>query len=541
MRVRLLGAVALAVAAMLPSFRAQAATSPWALIAHEPTFMSGSPGAMFLLTNGRVLVQDQGANNGGGAQWWLYSPDAKGGYQDGTWSPTGSLPSGYAPEYFASGVMPDGRVVIEGGEFNGTGTFVATHDGAVYDPATGVWAPLAPPSGGSGCWSTIGDAPSVVLASGTFFMGSSGTDASTCAALLDASSLTWTTTGAGKGDPYPEEGFTLLPNGDVLDVNTGVTSGTPGGVRSTETYDPQTGTWSSAGDTPSALDSSGEVGPAALMPDGVVFAEGATSATALYDTATGTWSAGPTMPSVGGQQLTATDACSAVLPNGNVLFDASPDMQVGTHWFVYNGSAISQISDDAALSSSSERSNFCNALDLPNGQVLVNERAGATPMEVFTPSGAPDPSWAPTVSSTPSTVVVGRSYSIQGTQFGGLDEGASFGDDYNPQSNYPLVRVTNRVSGRVTYARTSGSTGLSVGPGTPGSTTFVLPASAPDGPSTLQVVVNGIASTPSAVSVTGGAAAPRPARIVTLTCVRGRALRRVRGRHPRCPTGWRLR
>ncbi|OYV59132.1 MAG: hypothetical protein B7Z69_07950 [Actinobacteria bacterium 21-73-9] len=50
----------------------------------------------------------------------------------------------------------------------------------------------------------------------------------------------------------------------------------------------------------------------------------------------------------------------------------------------------------------------------------------------------------------------------------------------------------------------SGSTGLSVAPGTPGSTTFVLPASAPDGPSTLRVVVHGIVSTPWTVAVTGG-------------------------------------
>lgn len=542
MRVRLVGVIALVAAAVSVPLGAQAASSPWRLIAHEPTFMAGSPGAMFLLTDGKVLVQDQGATNSGGAQWWLYSPDARGNYQDGTWSRTGSLPAGYTPLYFASGVLPDGSVIIEGGEFNGTSAFAATNQGAIYDPTTGTWSSVAPPSGGTGCWSTIGDAPSVVLADGTFLLGSSGTRTSTCAALFGAASSSWSATGVGKGDPYPEEGFTLLPSGQVLDVNTGEGPSTLGGVRTSELYDPTTGSWSSAGDTPSALDNGdGEIGPVSLLPDGLVFAEGATASSALYDTSTGTWSPGPAMPTLGGQQLDAADACSAVLPNGSVLFNASPDMHPPTHWFTFDGSTITPVPDDAALASSSEGSNLCNALDLPSGQVLVSERAGSTPMEVYSASGTANPAWAPTISTAPSTVAAGRPYSIRGTQFGGLDEGAYFGDDYNPQSNYPLVRVTNRASGRVTYARTSGSTGLSVAPGTPGSTTFVLPASVPDGPSALQVVVNGIASAPSAVTVTGGAHAARPGRVVTLTCVRGRSVRHVRGRHPRCPGGWRPR
>lgn len=542
MRTRLVGVVLLVVTTMFTAPGAQAATSPWRLIAHEPTFMSGSPGAMFLLTDGRVLVQDQGSANSGGAQWWLYSPDAKGGYQDGTWSATGSLPAGYSPLYFASGVLPDGRVIIEGGEFNGTSTFAAVNQGAIYDPTTGTWSPVAPPGGGTGCWSTIGDAPSVVLADGTFLLGASGTRASTCAALFDAASTSWTATGAGKGDPNPEEGFTLLPDGRVLDVNTGGTPTVLGGVRTAELYDPTTGTWSPAGDTPSPLDNGdGEIGPATLMPDGTVFAEGATAATALYDPSTGTWSAGPAMPTVAGQQLNAADACSAVLPDGSVLFNASPNMGPGTHWFTFDGSTITQVPDDAALPSSSETSNLCNALVLPDGQVMVNVRSGPTPIELYTPSGSPDPSWAPTVSTAPRAVAAGRPYAIQGTQFGGLDEGAYFGDDYNPQSNYPLVRLRNRATGRVTYARTSGSTGLSVAPGTPGSTTVTLPPSAVDGPSTLQVVVNGIASAPWSVTVTGGAPPARPRHLVTLTCVRGTAVRHLRATHPRCPAGWRRR
>jgi hypothetical protein len=35
-----------------------------------------------------------------------------------TWSQIASLPSGYIPSFFASAVLPDGRVIVEGGEYN---------------------------------------------------------------------------------------------------------------------------------------------------------------------------------------------------------------------------------------------------------------------------------------------------------------------------------------------------------------------------------------------------------------------------------------
>ena len=51
-----------------------------------------------------------------------------GNYANGTWSQLASLPvingTQYAPLYFASAVLPDGRVLIMGGEFNGGGIVV---------------------------------------------------------------------------------------------------------------------------------------------------------------------------------------------------------------------------------------------------------------------------------------------------------------------------------------------------------------------------------------------------------------------------------
>ena len=53
----------------------------------------------------------------------------------------------------------------------------------------------------------------------------------------------------------------------------------------------------------------------------------------------------------------------------------------------------------------------------------------------------------------------------------------------------------------VTYARTSHWTSVSVRPGTWSSTKFTLPSGTPAGKSTLVVVANGIASSPSTVTI----------------------------------------
>jgi hypothetical protein len=53
----------------------------------------------------------------------------------------------------------------------------------------------------------------------------------------------------------------------------------------------------------------------------------------------------------------------------------------------------------------------------------------------------------------------------------------------------------------VTYTRTSNWSSVSVAPGARSSTNFTLPPTTPTGPSTLVVVANGIASSPTPVKV----------------------------------------
>ncbi len=252
------------------------------------------------------------------------------------------------------------------------------------------------------------------------------------------------------------------------------------------------------------------------MPGGNTFVAGAGSSTqeaptacttdadtqtALYQYKTGTWAAGPPIPAIGGEEYDSTDGPGSVLPDGNVLFDASACVyNTPTHFFLYDAGSntLTQIRD--APNAANDTSYNTRMLALPNGQVLYND--GSTQMEVYTAGGTPNPSWQPSITSLGSrTLAPGGTYALSGTQLAGLDQGAVYGDDVQDSTNFPLVRITNSATGVVTYARTSDWTSVSVAPGTRSSTRFSLPPGTPAGASTLVVVANGIASEPSTVTI----------------------------------------
>src|SRR6266853_6517873 len=217
----------------------------WQPLPNQPSF---SPGAVLLLTDGTVLAHSEpnclSCTSTDYSSWYKLTPDSSGSYVNGTWTQIASLPSGYAPLYFGSAVLPDGRVVVEGGEYNcasGSCNAVWTNQGAIYDPLKNTWTPVQPPKG----WTTIGDAQSVVLPNGTYMQANCCTKQQ---ALFNPSNLTWTPTGKGKFDINDEEGWTLLPNGKVLTVDAYVFQYDATGTNS-EIYNPATGAWTSAGST----------------------------------------------------------------------------------------------------------------------------------------------------------------------------------------------------------------------------------------------------------------------------------------------------
>jgi hypothetical protein len=479
---------------VLLTFASWAGAQTWTPLAHQPSFTASTA---LLLTDGTVMVQAQESS-----AWWRLTPDKTGNYVNGTWSQLASMPSGYGPLYYASAVLPDGRVVIEGGEYNISGNAVETTLGAIYNPVSNSWLSLTPPSGVS----QIGDASSVVLPNGTFMLGPVNSSSQW---LLNPSTLNWTLTGAAKSDPNSEENWALLPNGNVLTVDTQNNT-------NSEIYNATSGAWSSAGSTMVTLPSNGgmgivpELGPALLRPDGTVFATGATSNTAIFNTNTGLWSAGPTFPN----GLGVADGPAALLPNGNVLVDASPFFNPPSQFFEFNGSSLIAVS---APPNTNVPSYFGRMLVLPTGQILFTH--GSNQIQIYTPTGTYQSAWRPTISSSlPNTLNPGSINNfINGTQFNGLSQGASYGDDAQSATNYPLVQITNNATGDQAVARTHDHSTMAVATGSAlVSTLFDVSANTETGPSTLRVVANGIPSPEMAINVSFGPSANCPESKCTL-------------------------
>ena len=485
-----------------PAFLARSAgaaaaktSSPWTPLTHQPDFLLDGASNPILLTDGTVLIQDAGFPD-----WWRLTPDEFGSYVNGTWSQIASLPPTYSPLYHSSAVLPDGRLIIEGGEYllslDQTELIPTwTNQGAIYNPIADSWTMVQPPTG----WRTIGDAQSVVLANGTYMQANCCTIE---AALLDATTLTWTPTGAGKFDINDEEGWTLLPGGTVLTVDAYVRKYDANGT-SSELYDPVTGTWSSAGSTVVQLwDSCGgaaaasyEVGPAVLRPDRTVFATGANGCgaghTAIYNSRKATWKAGPDFPDA----LSIADGPAALEPNGKVLMMTSPFFDFGAVYFEWNGDKLTEV--PGTPNAPGEISYFGNMLVLPTGQILLTDFYND--IEIFTPSkgAAEDP---PEIDGVASTVIRGLTYRISGHGFNGFSQGAAYGDDAQAATNYPLVRITNKATGHVFYARTHDHSSMAVASRERVYTYFDVSPRTETGKAKLEVVVNGVAS--SRVSIT---------------------------------------
>jgi hypothetical protein len=132
---------------------------------------------------------------------------------------------------------------------------------------------------------------------------------------------------------------------------------------------------------------------------------------------------------------------------------------------------------------------------LPDGTILVAFN-GFSATYVYQPDGAPLAAGKPTILSITNTAY--RAYHLTGLLLNGLNEGPNYGGGNQMNScNYPLVRMTNSVTGNVYYARTYNwsSTGVMTGTNVV-STEFMLPENLSNGTYSLVVVADGISSTP---------------------------------------------
>ncbi|HEY3779307.1 MAG TPA: hypothetical protein VGL35_14745 [Rhizomicrobium sp.] len=476
-----------------------AKSGTWTDVKGTLPFTDGPWGAM-LLTDGTVIIEDYcTAPN----QWYKLTPDKTGSYVNGTWSKIATMPSGYSPLFFAQQVLPDGRVIINGGEYNAgsngnCGGGVWTNKGALYDPVKNSWTTVAAPSG----WSQIGDAESIVLPDGTYMLANCCDNPGYNAlASINGTKVTWTTQKSfGYND---EEGFNPLPGGDVLSVDVWNHTTTSD---DTWIYDTSAGTWSQGANTSCYLSdtSTFELGPAVVRPDGTIiqFGDNA-SCNSLYTISTGTWTSAPNF----GSGYDMADAPAALLPDGNVLAQASPGVfNTPSHFFEYSidskgKQSLTQVNDPKQAANSS--SYFGNLVDLPSGQVLWDDsQAQVSEVALYTPKGKANKSWKPKIKSVSASLSIGSTgNAISGKNFNGFSLGGSYGDDAQAASNFPIVRITNTGTGDVCYARSYNFSTMGVW--TKGTTKadFDIPATCESGASTLQVIVNGIASGAKSVTL----------------------------------------
>ena len=110
--------------------------SPWLPLKNQAP--SGPDGVQIMIqsTDGSILVQAYD-----GQTWMKLTPDDRGSYINGTWTTLASEP--IARLYFASQIMPDGRLFVVGGEYSGPGLLPNwSNTGEIYDPLADAWTPI---------------------------------------------------------------------------------------------------------------------------------------------------------------------------------------------------------------------------------------------------------------------------------------------------------------------------------------------------------------------------------------------------------------
>jgi hypothetical protein len=409
---------------------------------------------MILLSDGTVMAQQGGTTN----QWYKLTPDLSGNYADGTWSQLSSMH--VSREYYGSNLLPNGNLLVVGGEYSSAGG--DTNTAEIYNTSNNTWAntPSVPTPA-----SQFGDDPTQMLPDGRVLAGYINGPQTY---IYDPSTNSWLP-GPTKlyNDQSDEESWVKLPDGSILTYD--IFASLAQNHLVAERFVPSQNQWVDASHVdpihpPGLLsDPSGdEIGPATLLPGGRVFfpgANGSTGNTAIYNPSTDTWSAGAPIP----YGCTASDVPAAPMPNGDVLLEAWNSN--GTHVFEFNPTANGgqgSYTDVTPGNFPPPGVNHPYMLVLPSGQVLMSDD-GSNQLDIYTPGGSPNNSWRPTITDIyqqGNGVVL-----MAGTQLNGISQGAEWGDDSESFSNYPLVQLLGVPFLGNPYLRTSGwsSTGVAEG------------------------------------------------------------------------------
>lgn len=502
----------------------------WTVITFIFCLSNANGGSAFLLTDGTVMMQESAATNlyflgiplisYGTNRWWKLTPDKDGSYANGSWSRLAD--SKLQRLFCASAVLADGRLVLCGGEYSDASGNVEndyTNTCEIYDPVKNTWTSFDGPSDSSGNkWPTIGDAPSAVLADGSFLIGwLDGPDI----AKLDPATLAWTPLKprplVGTSD---EDSWVLMPDGTVVGPSCQLAS--PNAT--TWVYDPASNTWTQGNDLPVGVvdTDDDEIGPGLLRYDGTAFFIGANGHTAIYDPSQPKpqrWSNGPDLPTQGvsgtSMAIGIHDGPGCVMVNGNVLFGAGVKVDEAGTWsspswfFEFDGTAFQRTADPP---NNAGFTYLTRLLMLPNGDVLFCREDDDSFYAYHSEAAVPDDSYRPVIQDCPAEIAADSTIQVSGLQFNGLSQCSGYGDDFMNATNYPLVRIVNDATGHVRYCRTHDHTtpddngvprtSMGVATGSAVITTNVdIPYDIETGASQLYVVANGIPSEPFPVDV----------------------------------------
>ncbi|HTB84169.1 MAG TPA: hypothetical protein VK742_10990 [Candidatus Sulfotelmatobacter sp.] len=442
----------------------------WTALTNAPP--SGGVNNCLLMSDGTVLCMN------GNGQCFRLTPDSHGSYINGTWTTLTSMNNNRL--FFSSDLLTNGNVYVCGGEYGAGGDYAE-----LYDSLANIWTDVPGPSG-----VFFSDAASKLLPNGNVLQS----DSQSAYYLYNTASNTLQY--GGSCEDMNETCWVRMPNDNVLGMTDYSTN--------SEHYVPSLNAWYPDGNSPVALFGYGaELGASFVLPNGNVFQIGGTTNTAIYTagsmlTNTGSWVAGPVMV-FGTNQLGAVDAPAAMMADGNVLLCIGPvgGFNSPCYFYEYNylSNNFTQVGAPGGGSTYNSSPYATSMLCLPDGSVLFVGGQNSGSLYVYTPNGTSLPAGQPSISSV--TENADGSYHLTGVGLAGISGGAAYGDDEQMDSNYPLVRMTNNVTGNVYYARTYGWSSTTIQNPNPVTTELALPPNLPAGTYSLAVVANGNASIPA--------------------------------------------
>lgn len=326
-----------------------------------------------LLPNGKVLVAGGqtlvGGNEVSAASAELFDPST------GTWQATGSLTNAHA--FHTATLLTNGKVLVVGG--------IHLNRVELYDPARGTWTE-------TGSMNTPRYQHTATLLPNGKLLVAGGIDnfgnSTTSAELYDPATGEWSNVAPMNSARWSHTA-TLLPNGKLLVAGGGtVINGVSFTLlNSAEVFDPASGTWTST-----ACLSAGHFDHVStLLPNGKVLVAGgfnnanSLASTELYDPIAGTWS------NSGELNMARDTPTATLLPNGKVLVSGGYGSG-GTYLSsseIYDPAAGTWLTEAGTTSSRWQHT----ATLLANGKVLLAAGYDGTALvasaELFDPATSP--------------------------------------------------------------------------------------------------------------------------------------------------------